>query len=88
MFRLVALAHYEGTVAQWQNVNGENSSVTRVLRDELSAPIGRYEAARGGGGAISYAFRKREAEGRSFVGTYLRVAFCGAGLLARASTNN
>ncbi|MCA9259677.1 MAG: hypothetical protein KDA61_10780 [Planctomycetales bacterium] len=74
-FKLTGLAHYEGTDARWNNARGEAWSVERILDEELSAPIGRYDATCGGVHrlfAISYAVELRRSEGGTFTRLYKR----------------
>ena len=72
-FKLIALAHYLGTDAQWQSDDGADWSVARLIQEELAQPI--RGVACGGTHRMmgfSYALRKREKEGGAITGQFER----------------
>jgi hypothetical protein len=72
-FKLIALAHYVGTEAEWQSDDGQTWSVSRLIQEELAQPI--RGVACGGTHRMmgfSYALKKREKEGGELIGQFER----------------
>jgi hypothetical protein len=72
-FKLIALSHYLDSDAVWQNRQGEQWSIPKILKIELAQPING--AACGGAHrlmACSYAVYKRERRGEPLVDQWLR----------------
>jgi hypothetical protein len=76
-FKLIGIAHYRGTQAQWKNEQGEPWSVERLLREELQAPVSSREATCGGSHrifAMNYATEIRRRETPALTGVWLEAA--------------
>jgi hypothetical protein len=73
-FQLIGLVHYLRSAEEtWQNAEGEEWSIRRMLREEINSPI--RGAACGGTHrmmGVSYAIRKREKRGFKITGQYKR----------------
>jgi hypothetical protein len=72
-FKLIGLSHYLDTDTKWRNQAGEPWSIPRLIKEELAQPI--IGAACGGTHRLmgfNYAVRKREKEGKSMDGQWLR----------------
>lgn len=72
-FKLIGLAHYLPSDAEWKNDRGETWSIPRLIREEIAQPI--VGAACGGTHrltGISYAINKRATRGEEFTGEWLR----------------
>ena len=72
-FRLLSLSHYLDSEETWENESGEEWSLNRLLREELTQPVN--EGACGGTHrlmALSYALRQRRSEGRPIEGDWYR----------------
>lgn len=72
-FKLIALAHYLPSDAEWKNDRGETWNLPRLIREEMAQPI--VGAACGGTHrltGISYAINKRGNRGEEFTGEWLR----------------
>jgi hypothetical protein len=72
-FKLIGLAHYLDSEATWKNQNGEDWSISRLIKEELAQPI--IGAACGGTHRLTgftYAVRKREKEGKPLNGQFMR----------------
>ncbi|MBX7165605.1 MAG: hypothetical protein K1X74_04590 [Pirellulales bacterium] len=72
-FKLIAISHYCDTDTTWKSDIGEDWSVPKLLREEIAAPI---RGAPCGGThrltGITYAYQKRQREGRPIDGQYER----------------
>ncbi len=72
-FKLIAASHYLTTDATWKNETGQTWSISRLLREEIAAPI--QGAACGGTHrlmGLSQAVRKRQKEGKPLDGEFDR----------------
>lgn len=72
-FKLIGLAHYLDSDAQWKSAWGETWDIPRLIREELAQPV--IGAACGGTHRMmgfSYAVRRREKSGRPLTGQWLR----------------
>lgn len=72
-FTLIALSHYLPSDAVWQNSDGEPWSISRLVSEEIQAPI--QTAACGGTHrlmGLSYAVRKRLKQGEPLDGEFAR----------------
>ena len=72
-FKLIGLSYYLDIDARWKNSAGQNWSIERLVREELSQPI--VGAACGGTHrlmGLAYAVRKRETSGRPITGEFRR----------------
>lgn len=72
-FKLIAAAHYLSTDATWKNDSGQTWSISRLVREEIRAPI--QGAACGGTHrlmGLAYAVRKRRKEGKPLDGEFRR----------------
>ena len=72
-FKLIAASHYLATDATWKNETGQTWSISRLLREEIAAPI--QGAACGGTHrlmGLSQAVRKRQKEGKPLDGEFDR----------------
>jgi hypothetical protein len=72
-FKLIGLAHYLDSDAQWRNENNEPWSISRLIKEELAQNV--VGAACGGTHRMmgfTYAVQKREREGRPLTGQFKR----------------
>lgn len=72
-FKLIGLVHYLDSNETWQSDNGEMWSIPRLIKEEIEQPV--VGAACGGTHrmmGLSYAVRKREKRGETFVGEWQR----------------
>jgi hypothetical protein len=72
-FKLIAASHYLATDATWKNETGQTWSVSRLVREEIAAPI--QGAACGGTHrlmGLAQAVRKRQKEGKPIDGEFAR----------------
>jgi hypothetical protein len=72
-FKLISLAYYLESDAMWSNRDGEEWSISRLIREEIKAPI--KGAACGGTHrlmGLAYAVRMRELEGQPVDGQFAR----------------
>lgn len=73
-FKLIALSWYLDSDATWRNAAGEEWSISRLVKEEVEAPILRTAAC---GGThrlmgLTYAVREREQQGKPIDGQFLR----------------
>ena len=72
-FKLIGIAHYEGTACTWKNLRGESWNVEQLLQEELQQPISRKLATCGGVHrlfALGYALERRHADGLPVAGPW------------------
>jgi len=72
-FKLIAMSHYLTTDTKWKNDAGQEWSISRLIREEIRAPI--QGAACGGTHrlmGLSQAVRKRQKEGKPIDGEFAR----------------
>lgn len=72
-FKLISLSHYLDSDARWKSSDGQNWSIERLVREELSQPI--IGAACGGSHRLmgfAYAVRNREMAGKPISGEFRR----------------
>jgi hypothetical protein len=72
-FKLISFAHYLDSDETWRNGKAENWSISRLIREEIAAPINGAPC----GGThrlmgLSYAVHERIKQGRSVDGEFLR----------------
>ncbi len=73
-FKLISLSWYLESDSTWRNAEGEEWSISRLVKEEIEAPILR-KAACGGTHrlmGLTYAVREREKEGKPIDGQFLR----------------
>lgn len=76
-FKLIGIAHYQGTQAKWNNARGELWSIERLLQEELKAPVSSREATCGGSHrvlAMNYTAEIRRRETPQLTGIWLEAA--------------
>lgn len=72
-FKLISLAYYLPSDATWKNADGEDWSISRLVREEIAAPI--HDAACGGTHrlmGLSYAVHHRRKQGQPIDGEFAR----------------
>jgi hypothetical protein len=72
-FKLIGLAHYLDSEAEWKNENGETWNISRLIKEELAQNV--IGAACGGTHRMmgfTYAVQKREKEGKPLTGQWKR----------------